>query len=625
VSNIDPVKKSSAATDNFVIGPITAVGAALAGMGAAMSPTADAATFTVTNLNDSGAGSLRQAIEDGNGAAGADNVTFQAGLSGTILLTSGQLEITDALTITGPGPAALSVSGNNASRVFYLYNNASNIAVEISGLTITGGNASIGAGLVNFDEDLVLDNVVVSGNTATGDGGGLWLDGPNMDVTIRNSTISGNNAADEGGGIYSEDNGGPLLITDSRITGNTAANGGGVYFYDPDNDITIQRTTISGNTATGGGNRAQGVPASGLGGGIYFYSADAGAQLLADSTVSGNQAGDGGGIYFYYADQPMLISNSTISGNSAADNGGGIAFYYGGDSSVEIESSTIAENSAGQYAAGIHMYNGSLALRNTIVANNTGDDDLSGGNFDVAFSLVENGDANDITDGGGNIFGIDPLLGPLANNGGATQTHLPLLGSPVIDAGDPAFVPPPSVDQAGNPRVTGSAIDMGAIEAVAQLVPEVPVPTLGILGLAAAALGIGGIGAVAARRRKGASGPLAAVLFAAAGMAGLHAPTVSAAGPATTRVVTTVNTVTTDASRTSFALGNGQSVVAESATLVIKDSRRGDVPVVRSASAIAAGQPVLIKVRYGRDGAVKRTVVRLFDTLAKAEREVAGK
>ena len=95
--------KSPVSNDSPVVGPIGLVGAAIAGVGAALSPTADAATFTVTNLNDSGAGSLRQAIEDGNGAAGLDNVVFQSGVSGTILLTSGQLEISDSLTITMHG------------------------------------------------------------------------------------------------------------------------------------------------------------------------------------------------------------------------------------------------------------------------------------------------------------------------------------------------------------------------------------------------------------------------------------------------------------------------------------------------------------------------------------------
>src|SRR6185436_2795638 len=85
-------------------------------------PAAQAATFTVSNLDDSGPGSLRQAILDANGAAGADVVEFQAGLTGAIVLSSGQIFITDSVDIQGPGAADLAVTGLGDSRLFYLYN-----------------------------------------------------------------------------------------------------------------------------------------------------------------------------------------------------------------------------------------------------------------------------------------------------------------------------------------------------------------------------------------------------------------------------------------------------------------------------------------------------------------------
>ena len=87
---------------------------------AIMSAPAGAATFTVTNLNDSGAGSLRQAILDANAAAGDDTVQFQSGLSGTILLAS-QLAINSNLTINGPGASVLAISGNNSTGIFFIY------------------------------------------------------------------------------------------------------------------------------------------------------------------------------------------------------------------------------------------------------------------------------------------------------------------------------------------------------------------------------------------------------------------------------------------------------------------------------------------------------------------------
>ncbi|HWW62325.1 MAG TPA: right-handed parallel beta-helix repeat-containing protein, partial [Thermoanaerobaculia bacterium] len=227
--------------------PSSAIGIGVAALAAAP---ASAATFTVSSLNDSGAGTLRQAIVDANTAAGPDVITFQAGLTGTILLTSGQLEIYDSVDVQGPGAAVISVSGNNSSRVFYLYDGGATLDVRIAGLTITQGFDTIGAGVVNFDENLTLDGVTITGNNAQGDGGGLWADGFSMNLTILNSTISGNTSGGDGGGIYVEDTGGPLTITNSTITGNSAtAAGGGIYLYDPDDNVIIRDTTISGNTA----------------------------------------------------------------------------------------------------------------------------------------------------------------------------------------------------------------------------------------------------------------------------------------------------------------------------------------------------------------------------------------
>jgi parallel beta-helix repeat protein len=447
-------------------GVAVASGALTLGVALAGQP-AQAATFNVTNLGDSGPGSLRQAIEDANGAAGADTVTFQAGLTGTITLTTGQLAITDSVDIQGPGAAAISVSGDNASRVFYLYNGSAEIAVTISGLTVTGGRANIGGGIVNFDEDLVLDGLVITGNTASADGGGLWADGIfDMSLTIRNSTISGNTAGSDGGGIYIEDAAEPVLIQNTVITGNDAADdGGGIYFYDPDNSTTIEGSTISGNTA------------GDLGGGIYMYDTDGGTHLITGTTISGNTANNGGGgIFLYGPDDPFVIENSTISGNQAVGSipvgngyGGGI-FLYSLYADFAIRHSTIVGNSATGTGGGVFTLTGPIPIEHSIVAdNNAGvqEPDLGtevDGSFDVSFSLIETPSTANIADNGGNVFGQDPQLGPLANNGGPTQTHLPAGTSPAVNAGDPAFAPPPATDQRGFDRVAGGRIDIGAVE-----------------------------------------------------------------------------------------------------------------------------------------------------------------
>src|SRR5262249_47440078 len=127
------------------------------------------ATFTVTNLNDAGPGSLRQALADAD-APGADTIVFQPGLSGTITL-SRQLFVNDSVTITGPGAGVLTISGNNHSRIFQIDNgtNAS-IDVTISGLTLTQGNSGVldGGAISVANEALTLRGVVITGNTAGG-------------------------------------------------------------------------------------------------------------------------------------------------------------------------------------------------------------------------------------------------------------------------------------------------------------------------------------------------------------------------------------------------------------------------------------------------------------------------
>lgn len=456
------------------------------GLGAGFAPGAQAATFTVTNLADAGAGSLRQAITDANTAAGADIIQFQAGLTGTVTLATGQLEITDTVTIQGPGAAILAVSGNNASRVFYLYNGSATVDVTISGLTVRGGAANLGAGIVNFDENLTLDGVVVTGNAATGDGGGIWSDGFSHTLTLRNSTVSGNTAGDDGGGIYVEDTNSTaqlgVLIQDSVISGNNATGaGGGIYLYDPDSDVRIERTTISGNTA------------GTLGGGIYFYSADRGSVFISDSTISGNSADVGGGAYLYGVDRPFDIVNTTVSGNTATTGAaGGIAFsdVSGGPT---IRHSTIAGNTAVDAGGNLAVLSGGAGtsaprtkpdkgenkpprdagrgatggvfLRHVLVADSAapGSVDLAG-TFDVQFSLIETPGTATIVAPVGNVTGVDPQLAALANNGGPTQTRLPAATSPAVNAGNAAFAPPPATDQRGLPRVANGRIDIGSVE-----------------------------------------------------------------------------------------------------------------------------------------------------------------
>ncbi|HYO15585.1 MAG TPA: choice-of-anchor Q domain-containing protein [Thermoanaerobaculia bacterium] len=438
-------------------GAAVASGAALAVGALASGQPAEAATFNVTNLDDNGAGSLRQAIVDANSAAGADVITFQAGLTGTITLTGGQLYITDSVEIQGPGPAALTVSGNNASRVFYVYDGSALLDATISGLTITGGNASIGAGVINWGEDLLLDDVVITGNTA-GDGAGIEQTSEGGSLTIRNSVISGNNATGTGGGLRIYYAGAAVTIQNTVISGNDASlDGAGIYANYLQDDLTIENSTISGNDSQGDG------------GGVYVLGAYSGTLTVRGTTISGNTADSGGGLMVRFLYAPVVIENSTISGNQATSgSGGGVylyTFYNGG--SATLRHVTIAGNSASGTGGGVFAGVIRPVVVNSLVANNiaASNNDLGNGpdgSFDLSVTLVESPGTANINDNGGNIFNQDPQLGPLQNNGGPTQTHLPAGTSPAVNAGNNADSLP--ADQRGVARPAGTRVDMGAVE-----------------------------------------------------------------------------------------------------------------------------------------------------------------
>src|SRR5712692_7186674 len=199
-------------------------------------------TFLVTNLNDNGAGSLRQAILDANSLPGADAIDFAGGLSGTITLTSGQLNITDDLTIEGPGAGTLAVSGNDASRVFRV---GSGVSVDIDALTITHGLADNGGGIWNVGGSLSLAHVIVSQNQALGAPGSAAQGGAVLNqggtLTIDHSTFTDNQAI---GG-----NGGP-----GQVGG--GGDGGGIAnvvgIPDLSATLTVSHSTFADNRAIGG-------------------------------------------------------------------------------------------------------------------------------------------------------------------------------------------------------------------------------------------------------------------------------------------------------------------------------------------------------------------------------------
>ena len=205
----------------------------------ALTTAAPATTLIVSNTNDSGSGSLRQALAIAN-----DGDTIDArGISGAISLISGELLVNKSVTINGAGADVLAVDGNAADRVFFI---TSGETVTIFGFTIRNGHAgNAGGGIDNEDGSTVtITNCTISGNTA-GLGGGMFNGGP---LTIGSTTISDNSAAN-GGGIYNS-GGGTTTITNSTVSGNTAGSGGGIFNIGM---LAITSSTLSNNSASLGG------------------------------------------------------------------------------------------------------------------------------------------------------------------------------------------------------------------------------------------------------------------------------------------------------------------------------------------------------------------------------------
>jgi hypothetical protein len=361
--------------------------------------------------------------------------------------------------------------------------------VEVHGSTFTSNSSTRGGGLTSIGGDAEISDSTFRNNSASDRGGAIFnfgatpLSSPmdildceiteNMapygggvatsmgDTTISDSTIAGNQASIEGGGIYND---GLMRVARSTLSGNEASTlGGGIHNTE---EITVFDSTFEGNIALADG------------GGLNTYD----RATVNGSTFVDNSAFRGGGLASVGGDTTLI--NNTFSANTATDSGGGL-FNMGpliGDTTsggaMQANHITVAYNTA-PTGGGIATSGGLLEIKNAIVAYSPSGADCytAGSDFAAAGENID-------TDGSCAGFTLtdDPLLGPLANNGGPTHTHALSGGSPAIDAAPDCTTvggAPVPVDQRGVPRPGGLHCDLGAYEAEegSEGPPDIPVVT----------------------------------------------------------------------------------------------------------------------------------------------------
>ena len=485
-----------------------------------------AATLTVTKIEDTNDGvcdadcSLREAVV---GAVSGDTVVFSPLFNSpqTITLTLGQIAIDKNLTITGTGSDLVDVSANLAGRIF---NITGNVNVTMSGMKLRDGKVgttssvdAVGGAILIMGGSLNLTNTELTNNTAFyapenfGEGGAILGDECTITLTnvnvhhnvspgaavfafptgnITDSVISNNifgvyartlnisNVLVSGNsflGVNSEF----LTVTDSTI----ADNGRGVAGGDAVSTMTVENSLISGNTDVGLSmsgvatirnsvisNNSRNDEGAGI--------ANTGTIYVIDSAITGNTASmHGGGIRTANASSHLYVTNSTISGNVAGTIlstalGGGI--YGRGSANVVFTNSTISNNRTSGSGGGFRTdASGTFTVRNTVIAGNTStntnEEDVSGDIVSDGINLIGNtfGSSGWIA---GDLLNVNPMLGPLADNGGVTMTHALLPGSPAIDAGNNSVAIDPQTqmalkgDQGGFQRFSGGTVDIGAYE-----------------------------------------------------------------------------------------------------------------------------------------------------------------
>ena len=440
---------------------------------------------------DDGFTSFREAVVGANELPGEDRIEFSEAMRGEMMLRLGTIMVSDTLTILGPGPDQLTINARGLDPTPELNNRDGQPAIEMArerrepysfmhlrGVTVTGADSTGLEGLRGS-----LSHVVVEGNRAGGIGVAFVSrpnDQDNEWFRIFDSEFLNNSIHRGFGGAIAS--GAKLHIERSVFRGNSADDAGAIETH---NDFRIYDSLFEDNLARGDGGVIYATVPSTVAPSAEIYH-----STFANNVTLGASIGDGadGSAIATRGFQDVTIVGSTFSGNEIRTAEGlaigtGVIHISGEDPVTRIERSTIVNNRHTGPTADLAWYGGviqsagSLTILNSIVANNSADQLLLPPQSEIRHSFI--GVSHEVglppTDGGVDVNGnrvgapqrpLDPKLAPLALNGSLLPTHLPLPGSPVVNAGDAQFVaeePRMEFDQRGTPwqRVVDGRLDMG--------------------------------------------------------------------------------------------------------------------------------------------------------------------
>jgi hypothetical protein len=443
----------------------------------------------VTTALDNGPGSLRATIAT---AAAGDAIQFDPALNGQVILLASQINVTRELRIDGPGADKIAISGDNRTRIF-----SATTPLTLTGLTLKNGLGSGGALFVSRTRATVIGCTFTENAAPNGTGGAIdaiYDTGSSLDLS--SCTFSGNTAAGFGlGGAFYGSPGVAVTMTDCIFTANSAHDGGALF---ADGPLTLLRCIFTSNS----------IPTDGIAGAVFNEyptsitrcaftgnstgdGGEGGALFIGDATIrdslfAGNAVGatkgfqaQGGGIWNFGT---LKIQNSTIANNTSGAQSQGAGIYN--DGVLVLDNSTISGNAAGASSMGGGIFNeesdsASVSTANTIIAGNAAPAgrDIFGTLISRGYNLIGN-----IADNSGatanDFINVDPLLGPLQDNGGPTATMALLPKSIAIDHGDPffdsnAFTPPMTTDQRGSLRVDNGRLDIGSYETAPPHFPKI--------------------------------------------------------------------------------------------------------------------------------------------------------